>query len=241
VVRADDHSRVLRLLAKRHRDLGRLKNKTACRIHALLAELTPGGVAATITVTRANTILESIKPADAMAGYRVELCGELVEDMARYDTQMKVSKKRIQAAVAKSATTVDQIFGCGPICAATIIGQTGDVDRFASRGHYASYNATAPIEASSGNNKRHRLNPRGNRQLNWAIHMIAVTQLRHPDSQGRVYFDRKAAEGKTNKEALRALKRRISDVVYRHLVADAQQTQHTSESSGSGRTPRNDS
>ena len=91
----------------------------------------------------------------------------------------------------------------------------------ATRGHSASYNATAPNEASSGPRPRHRVNLRGNRQLNWAIHMIAVTQIRNPDTPGRAYFDRKLEEGKTGKEALRCLKRRISDVVYRHLVNDA--------------------
>jgi transposase len=177
-------------------------------------------------VTRANTILDSIESPDAITGFRIELCRELIEDMVRYDSQMKASKKRIQVAVAASGTSLDQIFGCGPICAATIIGHTGDVARFASRGHYASYNATAPIEASSGSRKRHRLNPRGNRQLNWAIHMIAVTQLRNPGTPGRVFFDRKVAQGKTSREALRALKRRISDVVFRQLVADAQRARH---------------
>ncbi len=225
-VSADDHTRVLRLLAKRHRDLGRLKNVAACRLHALLGELTPGGVATQMTSTRANTILDSIEACDAMAAFRVELCREILEDIDRYDAQMKASKRRIRAAVAGSSTSLEQIYGCGPICSATIIGQSGDIARFASRAHYASYNATAPIEASSGNKQRHRLNPKGNRQLNWAIHMIAVTQLRNPGTQGRIYFDRKVADGKTNKEALRALKRRISDVVYRHLVADAEQLRH---------------
>ena len=103
-----------------------------------------------------------------------------------------------------------------------IIGQAGDVERFASKHHFASYNATAPVEASSGSKVRHRLNQRGNRQLNWAIHVVAISQLRH-DNLGRAYFDRKVAEGKTSKEAIRALKRRLSDVVYRHLVADARQ------------------
>ena len=103
-----------------------------------------------------------------------------------------------------------------------IIGQSGNIERFKSKHHYASYNATAPVEASSGPKVRHRLNQRGNRQLNWAIHVIAITQLRH-DTAGRVYYDRKVAEGKTSKEAVRALKRQLSDVVYRHLVADARQ------------------
>jgi len=84
---------------------------------------------------------------------------------------------------------------------------------------FASYNGTAPIEASSGPTKRHRLNPRGNRKLNHAMHLIAVTQIRN-DTPGRVYFQRKLAEGKSKKEALRALKRRISDAVWRQLQVD---------------------
>jgi hypothetical protein len=107
----------------------------------------------------------------------------------------------------------------GPIVAAYLLGYTGDVGRFPSAGHYARYNATAPIEASSGPIVRHRLNPRGNRQLNHAIHMIAVTQISN-DTPGRVYYLRKQAEGRSRKEAMRALKRRISDTVYRQLVLD---------------------
>jgi transposase len=94
-----------------------------------------------------------------------------------------------------------------------ILAHVGDPARFPTAARFASYNGTAPIEASSGPRKRHRLNPRGNRKLNHAMHLIAVTQIRH-DTPGRVYFDRKLAEGKTKKEALRALKRRISDAVW---------------------------
>ncbi len=87
----------------------------------------------------------------------------------------------------------------------------------------ATYNATAPIEASSGPNAKHRLNPRGNRKLNHAIHIAAISQLRY-HSEGRAYYDRKIAEGKSSKDAVRALKRRISDRVYRHLTADARRS-----------------
>jgi transposase len=119
-----------------------------------------------------------------------------------------------------SGRTVANVYGVGPILAAVIIGHTGHVRRFPTAGHYARYNATAPIEASSGPKVRHRLNPRGNRHLNHALHMAAVTQIRN-DTPGRAYLDRKLAEGKTKKEAMRALKRRISDAVYRQLLADA--------------------
>ncbi len=123
--------------------------------------------------------------------------------------------------MAGSRTTLTDVYGVGPIVAALLIGYTGDICRFASADHYAAYNGTAPVEYSSGGKTKHRLSMRGNRVLNHAIHMAAVTQIRH-DTPGRIYYDKKQAEGKTKKEALRALKRRISDVVYRKLVADQQ-------------------
>jgi transposase len=109
----------------------------------------------------------------------------------------------------------------GPVIAAILIGYTGDPLRFATHHHYAAYNGTAPIEIASAGRTIHRLSLRGNRQLNHAIHMAAVTQIRHAHSPGRAYFERKLEEKKTSKVALRALKRRISDTVYRRLVADA--------------------
>ena len=220
-VHADDHSRVLRLLSKRHRDLGRLKNKASCRLHALLLEMIPGGAGFRITaVTRINALIDGFEPVDVMGRQRQEIARELAADIDRYNQLLAASKQRIETTVTASATSLTTICGVGPITAAMIIGQSGDIDRFSSKHHYASYNATAPIEASSGSKIRHRLNPRGNRQLNWAIHVIAISQLRH-DSLGRAFYDRKMAEGKSSKEAIRALKRRLSDVIYRHLVADA--------------------
>lgn len=216
----DDHARVLKLLVKRHRDLGRLKNQTACRLHALLMEVVPGGMAASMTVTRANTLLDTIEADDQITAHRVEVARDLIDDIARYDHQLAASKRRLTTAVQASGTTLVDIVGVGPVTAAMIIGQTGDVTRFPTAGHYASYNATAPIEASSGSQHRHRLNPRGNRQLNWAIHVIAICKLRNP-GPGRDYYDRKRAEGKSTKEALRALKRQISNVVYRTMLTDA--------------------
>ena len=134
-------------------------------------------------------------------------------------TSSTPSKGRIATAVDASGTTVTDVYGVGSIVAAILIGHTGDVRRFPTAGHYARYNASAPIEASSGPRVRHRLNPRGNRQLNHALHVAAITQIRH-DTPGRIYHQRKLAEGKSRKEALRALKRRISDAVYRQMLAD---------------------
>jgi transposase len=112
-----------------------------------------------------------------------------------------------------------ELHGVGPIVAGFIPGHVGDPARFPTPARFASYNGTAPIEASSGPRSRHRLNPRGNRKLNRALHLAAVTQVRH-HTPGRVYYQRKIAEGKSKKEALRALKRRISDAVWRHLQVD---------------------
>ncbi len=163
---------------------------------------------------------EAVQMVRDSGGKIAQVARELIDDIARHDRQRAASQQRLSRAVAASGTTLIDIAGVGPVTAAMIIGQTGDVTRFPTAGHYASYNATAPIEASSGSRHRHRLNPRGNRQLNWAIHVIAICQLRHP-GPGRDYYDRKRTEGKSTKEAIRALKRQISNTVYRTMLADA--------------------
>jgi len=222
-VRPDDHVVVLRLLVKRHRDMARLRNKHCSRLHALLLELEAGGIGVKISVSNASELLDRICVTDEAARYRILVAREVVDDIARLDTTLSASKKRIAVAVTASGTSVTNIVGVGPIGAATIIGYTKDITRFPTKGHYATYNATAPIEVSSGGHTRHRLNLRGNRILNHAIHIAAVTQLRH-DTNGRVYYHKKIAEGKTTKEAIRTLKRRISDTVYRALIADTTRT-----------------
>ena len=219
-VTGDDHPQVLKLLAKRHRDLARMKSQASCRLHALLMELTPGGMAKEMTVTRANDILDRVIGDSPTTQHRVEVAREFVADIALHEAQMKASLKRLRPAVAASATSLTDIRGVGVVVAALILGHVGDVSRFKSPAHFASYNATAPIEASSGEKKRHRLNQRGNRQLNYALHVVAITQLRYP-CEGREYYDRKRAEGKNTKEAIRALKRQLSNVIYRTLIADA--------------------
>jgi transposase len=225
-VRCDDHVTVLRLLVKRHRDMARLRNKHCSRLHALLIELEAGGIGGKISVTNASVLLDRISVANEATRYRILVAREVVDDIARLDATLRASKKRIAVAVTASGTSLMDIVGVGPIGAATIIGYTKDITRFPTRGHYATYNATAPIEVSSAGNTRHRLNLRGNRILNHAIHIAAVTQLRH-DTNGRIYFDKKIAEGKTPKEAIRALKRRISDAVYRALITDTRRTPTT--------------
>jgi transposase len=214
------YSELLRLLAKRHIDLSNQRSRLVARLHALATELSPGGIAKRLNSTDAAKFLAGITPTDAVAQLRCDLIAELADDIARLEAQSKRSERRIRDAVAASGTTVTDIYGIGPVIAAMLIGNTGDIGRFANRDRYAAYNGTAPVEFSSGGRVVHRVSERGNRTLNHALHLAAMCQLRQRHSEGRAYFDRRVAEGKTNKEAIRALKRQISNNVYRHLVAD---------------------
>jgi transposase len=220
-VAAEGHSAVLKVWAKRYRDLGRARTQVACRLHAVLADLVPGGFGKKITAGQAARLLQAISPSGPAARARCELAAELLTDLRRLDAQIRDTRTKLSAAVRASGTTLTEIFGVGPVIAAAIIGAVGDPGRFPDRDRFAAYNGTAPIEVSSGGRKIHRLSLRGNRRLNHAIHMAAVTQIRHTHSPGRAYFDRKIAAGKTSKEALRALKRQLSDTIYARLQADA--------------------
>jgi len=192
-----------------------------CRLHAVLCELVAGGVFKRISAAAAGQLLAGIRPAGPWTRPRYELAAEFLAGLRRIDAQMRDAKKRLTVAVRASGTTLTSLSGVGPIVAATVTGETREVSRFASRDHFAAYNGTAPIEVSSGRRKICRLSRRGNRRLNHAIHMAAVTQVSQRHSEGRAYYERKLAEGKTPKEALRSLKRRVSDAVFAQLQADA--------------------
>jgi transposase len=240
-VAADDHAAVLKVWAKRHRDLGRARNQVACRLHAVLCELLPGGISKEITAAKAAAVLEQSEPSEAVEVARCELAAEFLEDLRRFDVQMRDTKKKLAVVVKAAGTTLTEIFGVGPVVAATVIGDVTNVSRFPGRDHFAAYNGTAPIEVSSGNRKTYRLSRRGNRRINHAVHMAAVTQIRHRHSDGRAYYDRKLAEGKTHKEALRCLKRRISDAIFARLQADARRVAAAASARGPGGQPGNDS
>jgi transposase len=214
---------VLKVWSKRHRDLGRTRTQVTCRLHAVLCELVPGGVSKTIRAAHAAQLLQSITPSGTLEAARCELAAAFLEDLRRIDAQLRETRKKLAAAVRASGTTTTGVFGVGPVAAATVIGDIRGVSRFPGRDHFAAYNGTAPIEVSSGKRKVYRLSRRGNRRLNHVIHMAAITQIHYRHSEGRAYYDKKLADGKTHKEALRALKRRISDAIFARLQADARQ------------------
>ena len=157
----------------------------------------------------------------ASARLRRRLASEVLRDVRTLERKIADLNGRIEAEVEASGTTLTEIFGIGPILAARIIGTVGNVARFPTKAHFASYSGTAPVEASSGEVVRHRLSLAGNRKLNYALHMVAACQARS-DARGGTYYRKKIAEGKSRKEALRCLKRRVSDAVFKSLVADSQ-------------------
>jgi transposase len=219
-VKREDETAVLRMLAKRHRELTALRTQAVCRLHAILAVLRPGGMGHRLSAKQASRMLGGIRGLDAVGEQRRQMAKTHIVDIRRLDRDLEANKTQIRRAVAAADTTVIDIYGVGPVVAAFLVGYTPPIERFESADRYAAYNGTAPIEVSSGGKVRHRLSRRGNRTLNHAIHTAAVTQISH-HTPGRVYYDKKLDEGKTNKEALRALKRRISNTVYQQLRADA--------------------
>ena len=215
-------SEVLRLLSERREDLVAERTRALNRLHGFLRDLLPGGVAGKLSADRAARILRGMRPrGGASDRLRRRLASEVLRDVRTLDRKIADLNARVEAEVEASGTTLTQIFGVGPILAATILGTVGDVARFPTKAHFASYAGTAPVEASSGKVVRHRLSLGGNRKLNYALHMVATSQARS-DAPGGAYYRKKLAEGKSRKEALRCLKRRISDAVYKSLVADLQ-------------------
>ena len=218
-VAVEDHTVVLRLLSDRRDDLVAERTRILSRLHVLLADLRPGGARRELTATRAAALLRQVRPITVADVERKRIARELLADVRRLDRQVKAASQTLRTAVCEHGTTLTEVFGVGPVLAAKLLGHAGDITRFPSRDHFASYTGTAPVEASSGDVRRHRLNRAGNRQLNTALHLIAVCQIRDP-SPGQAYYRRKLDQAKTPEEARRSLKRHLANVVYSHLVTD---------------------
>ena len=183
-VTKEDHAAVMRLWARRRKDLTSARTRAANRLHAVILELVPGGYSGEIYASKLARLLEELEPMGAVATARQELAEELLGDLRRLDTQLAELKQRLAAVVTASGTTTTKIFSVGPVVAAITVGLARDVRRFADKDHFAAYNGSAPIEVSSGEKKIYRLSMRGSRQLNHALHMAAVTQVRYRHSEG---------------------------------------------------------
>jgi len=215
----EERATVLRMLSERRKDLTKERTRTLNRLHGLLRDLVPGGAPKNLSARKAALLLRGVRPRVDPALTRRRLAADLIGDVRRLDRGLSDLERHIREVIEQASTSLIGLFGVGPILAAKIIGEVGTIARFPTKAHFASYTGTAPIEASSADVVRHRLSRAGNRQLNHALHLIAICQIRH-DTEGRTYYRRKLAEGKSEKEALRCLKRRISDAVFKKLYAD---------------------
>ena len=216
----DEGLAVLRLLADRRDELSRSRAQTLNRLHRLLTELVGGGAKRHLSSFKARALLATVRPRDLPGRTRRQLATELIGELEATDRKLKDLTKRLREAVTASGSGLLEVFGIGPAGAARILADVADVARFPDRNHFASWTGTAPIDASSGEQLRHRLSRAGNRRLNHVLYMAGIAQIRH-DTPGRAYYRRKLTEGKTPMEAMRCLRRRLSDVIYRQLRADA--------------------
>jgi transposase len=200
-----------------------------------MAELLPGQAKPDITALQAKAMLATVRPRDIAGKTRRRIAAEELADLVVIEAKAKKSTAELETMVLARDSRLMDIHGVGPVVAARILADVGHVARFADRNRFASWTGTAPLDASSGEQNRHRLSRAGNRRMNHMLHIAAVTQIRL-DTEGRAYYRRKRAEGKKSLEAMRCLKRRISDVVYRQLVADAQRAAGTGPGGHRGAT-----
>lgn len=229
----DEQLAVLRLLVDRRRSLGEEHTRKTSQLHQLLLELIPGGAKRDLSAAQAKALLATIRPRDVVGKTRRRVAAELVADLERIYARKKEANKELTELVKDTGTTLLDLHGIGPTGAARLLVEVGDITRFPNKAHFASWNGTAPLDASSGDQVRHRLSRKGNRQINRVLHTMARVQLRNP-TEGRAYYDRKKADGKAPMEAMRCVKRRLSDIVFQTMLNDAVRTTEAPMRTGPG-------
>jgi transposase len=207
----------LKLLVDYRDQLVHARTQVSNRIHADLVIIRPGyeqvvpNLRAKRHVAKARSLLSRDRSVQA------ELVRRRLGEILRLEAEIAQADRQLADKLAEADTTLTQIPGVGPFIAAKILGEVGEISRIRSK---ASFAMLSGIIASSGQTHRHRLNRRGNRQLNWALHYVALVQSR-TSPEAKAYLVRQREAGKSHKEAMRCLKRHLSNVVYRHLVLDA--------------------
>jgi transposase len=219
-VAAEDITTVLGLLDERRANLVAQRTRSAHQLHALLRDLVPGGASTDLTAAAAAKVLTGVRPAGPVETARKALARDIVAEIRDLDARIKKVTGEMSTVLAEHGTRLTELDGIGPVVAARLLGRTGHASRFASASAFANYAGVAPVEVASAQKARHRLPRGGDRQLNLALHVIALTQVRMRATAGRAYYDRKIGEGKTHNEAMRCLKRRLSDRVWRTMIAD---------------------
>ncbi len=219
--RLDGPARDVRLLVDHREDLVNQRTAMINRLRWHLHDLDPTFDVPVGTLTRYVTLDRVAQFLEDRQGTVVRIATELVSGCRELTVRITELTREIEALIKELAPSLLALDGCGPLSAAKIVAETADVTRFRSRDAYAMHNGTAPLPVWSGNRHRHRLSRVGNRQLNAAIHRIAITQMRI-NSDAQALMERQMNNGRTKTEALRVLKRKLSDVVYRTLRNDAQ-------------------
>jgi transposase len=219
IAQLDGPEREVRLLIDHRDDLVAERTRMQNRLRWHLHELTPGDEPAPRSLDRLHVLDDLDRRLSRLSGTIAGIATELVSRIRELTAAINRLERQIGTVVRPLAPSLLALTGCGSLTAAKLVGETAGVGRFRSRAAFARHNGTAPVPVWSGNLTRHRLSRGGNRQLNASLHRIAVTQLQRP-GPGRDYLQRRREAGDTPTEAIRALRRRISDEVYRRLVFD---------------------
>ncbi|MFF4896604.1 transposase, partial [Streptomyces sp. NPDC001068] len=231
-VQPENSTDALALLDERRSNLAQARVRAVNQLHALLRALLPGGAPRDLSAAKAEQLLETVVPAGPAETTRHALAADLITEVRAWDVKLKNNAKSMAALVTESGSRLTDTPGIAAITAARLLGRTGNPTRFPTASAFAQYAGTAPIEIASAGRAHHRLSRRGDRQLNAALHTVAITQIRMPGTRGHAYFKAKIAEGKTPREAQRCLKRRLADHVWRTMVGDERRRTRTTGPGG---------
>jgi transposase len=219
VATLDGPERDVRLLVDHRDDLVATRTQDQNRLRWHLHELMPGEEPGPRSLDRAHVLVELELALTGQPGVVARLARDLVVRIRALTIAIDALEREIATLVDQLSPSLLALTGCGPLTAAKLIGETAGIGRFRSKAAFARHNGSAPVPVWSGNVVRHRLSRGGNRQLNLALHRIAITQMQRP-GPGRDYIDHRRAAGDTKTEAIRALRRRISDEVFRRMRDD---------------------
>ena len=219
-LQAEGLADALAVLDERRVNLSQSRVRAVNQLHALLRALIAGGAPRDLSATAATALLRTIRPSGPVEQARKSVAKDLVAEIRSLDDKLKTNVRTIAELVDAAGSTLTQTVGVGPIMAGRLISRTGRASRFPTSAAFANYAGAAPVEIASADKSRHRLSRSGDRQLNSALHTIAITQIRMTSSPGHRYYKTKLEEGKTPRAAARCLKRRLADHLWRVMIND---------------------